>query len=123
VWLKERVNQLTKQATSQSSAKISAANIGTLAVSCDGGCICFWNALKGDLLGGFYAVADQFGTEAVQGMTTNSSNTVLYTGDSLGYINIWDIQDYCMEGEDNRLPKNLKQFRAHVQAVTALNYV
>ena len=122
VWLKDRVHQLTTQA-SQSSAKISAVNIGTLAVSCDGGCICFWNALKGDMLGGFYAVADQFGTEAVQGMATNSSNTMLYTGDSLGYINIWDIGDYCMNGEDSRSPKNMKQFRAHVQAVTSLKYV
>eukprot|EP00729_Bicosta_minor_P006810 gene6810-3663_t len=122
VWLKERVHQLTVQA-SQSSAKIQASNIGTLAVSCDGGCICFWNALKGDMLGGFYAVADQFGTEAVQGMTTNKSNTMLYTGDSLGYINIWNIEDYCMEGEDSQVPKNLRQFRAHVQAITVLNYV
>jgi hypothetical protein len=58
------------------------------------GCICFWNAIKGDMLGAFYSVNDPSGTEFVQGLATNTDNSLLFTGDSLGYIRVYDIAEY-----------------------------
>jgi WD40 repeat protein len=123
VWLKERVKQLTAGAMAGSKASVTVSNVATLAVSCDGGCICMWNALKGDMLGGFYATADTFGGESVLAMATNDTNTLLYTGDSLGYVSIWEIENYCTNGEDAVPPKKFKEWRAHVQAITSMHYI
>lgn len=111
-WLKVRVK----------TAKPGLSS-ATLVSSCDGGAICFWNALKGDLLGGFYAVSDKFGTESIQGMAVDSSNEKLYTGDSLGYVRVFDVETYCKEGEDADIPKCIREWRAHVQSISAMVYV
>ncbi|XP_038078621.1 WD repeat-containing protein on Y chromosome-like isoform X2 [Patiria miniata] len=50
---------------------------------------------KGGLLGQFNA-AQKGGGESVLAMTTDSENEFLITGDTSGYIMVWDITDYCI---------------------------
>jgi len=111
-WLKNRVKSVK-----------SGSSTATIAVSCDGGCVCFWNALKGDMYGGFYAVSDKFGYESVQGMAVDNANEKLYTGDSLGFVRVFDIKTYCLTGDDTHAPKMLREWRAHVQAISCLVFV
>lgn len=37
-----------------------------------------------------------FPTESVLAMACNSNSSVLATGDTQGFIYIWDIKDYCI---------------------------
>ncbi|XP_071962420.1 WD repeat-containing protein on Y chromosome-like [Antedon mediterranea] len=55
---------------------------------------------KGGLLGQFNAAHKP--NEAVVAMTTDSKNEFLITGDTLGYIKVWDITEYCINPSDNR---------------------
>ncbi|XP_033123331.1 WD repeat-containing protein on Y chromosome-like isoform X2 [Anneissia japonica] len=50
---------------------------------------------KGGLLGQF--TASHKPNEAVVAMTTDSKNEFLITGDTLGYIKVWDITEYCIK--------------------------
>ena len=111
-WLKNRVKAVK-----------SGAMTATVAISCDGGCICFWNALKGEMYGGFYAVSDKFGFESVQGMAVDNANERLFTGDSLGFVRIFDIGTYCLTGTDASCPRIVREWRAHVQAISCLLYI
>ncbi|XP_033640138.1 WD repeat-containing protein on Y chromosome-like [Asterias rubens] len=54
---------------------------------------------KGGLLGQFNA-AQKGGGESVLAMTTDSKNEFLITGDTSGYIMVWDITDYCIRSEE-----------------------
>lgn len=112
-WLKERVKL----------ASTGNRRSATLVASCDGGCIAFWNALKGDLLGAFYAVVNDSGQESVQGLAVDSANELLYTGDSLGAVKVWDILDYCVLGTDRDVPRKVLEWQAHAQNITDLNLV
>lgn len=70
-----------------------AKNIATLVASCDGGCLAFWNALKGDLLGAFHAVGNEIGQDSVTSIAASADNTLLYTGDSLGVSAYFTVCD------------------------------
>ncbi|XP_022093005.1 WD repeat-containing protein on Y chromosome-like isoform X2 [Acanthaster planci] len=61
---------------------------------------------KGGLLGQFNA-AHKGGGESVLAMTTDSKNEFLITGDTSGYIMVWEITDYCIgsnDGSQSRVP-------------------
>ncbi|XP_071834643.1 cilia- and flagella-associated protein 337-like isoform X2 [Apostichopus japonicus] len=49
---------------------------------------------KGGLLGQFNAA--QKPRESILTMATDSKNEFLFTGDTLGYVKVWDISDYCI---------------------------
>lgn len=49
----------------------------------------------GGLLGQFQASPAPYG-ESVAAMCTDSKNEYLMTADSLGYVNVWDITEYCI---------------------------
>ncbi|XP_070571095.1 WD repeat-containing protein on Y chromosome-like [Ptychodera flava] len=50
---------------------------------------------KGGLLGQFLATNRK--NESVLAMTTDSQNQILITGDTMGYIMVWEIGDYCIK--------------------------
>eukprot|EP00039_Didymoeca_costata_P005108 m.78601 g.78601 ORF g.78601 m.78601 type:complete len:1109 (+) comp12678_c0_seq2:542-3868(+) len=114
LWLKYRIHQ---------TRKVAGTAAATLVVSSDGGCIHFWNAMKPDLLGAFFAVPDNFGTEAVVAMTSDEKNETLITGDSLGSVRVYDIASYCLSGADRKQPKILREWRAHVQGISSIEFV
>ncbi|XP_042318324.1 EF-hand calcium-binding domain-containing protein 8 [Sceloporus undulatus] len=74
-----------------------------LLTSCSDGHICAWAiGSKGGLMGKFRAAHGISRDTAVCSMCTDDKDLVLFTGDSLGYIKIWDIMNYCtpFKGED-----------------------
>lgn len=111
LWLKERV---------KIASKGKALNTATLVASCDGGCIAFWNAVKGDLLHAFYAVTNTYGVESIGGLSTDDKNERLFTGDSLGNVRVWDISSTALDGIDKRPPRLLADWAAHVQGISAI---
>mmetsp|Transcript_24890 Transcript_24890/g.64815 ORF Transcript_24890/g.64815 Transcript_24890/m.64815 type:complete len:1231 (+) Transcript_24890:364-4056(+) len=113
VWLKERVK----------AASSGNRECATLIATCDGGAVAFWNALKGDMLGGFYVVPSNRGQEAVHGLTVSSDNALLFTGDSMGNIRVFDIRTYCLHGFDDKPPKALHGWQGHTKTITNLEYV
>lgn len=99
-------------------------NSATLVVSAENGNVFFWNALKSQLLGGFHAGHTELGSETVPAIAVSTDNKILYTGDSLGYLKIWDISDYYPGGECHRdRPRLVSAWRAHVQPITCLTVV
>ncbi|XP_077992887.1 cilia- and flagella-associated protein 337-like [Glandiceps talaboti] len=50
---------------------------------------------KGGLLGQFLATHRK--NESVLAMTTDSTNQYLITGDTMGYVMVWDISEYCIK--------------------------
>ena len=122
VWLQARIK---KMAASRMRGENSddGLNVASIAVACDGGCINFWNAIKGDLLGGFHAVADQHGADWICSMAVNKNSTRLYTGDTVGHVKIYDIETYCVKGRDSNPPRVVEEWRAHMHSVSALTYI
>ena len=67
----------------------------TMVVVSAGGWVRFWSIdHEGGLLGQFNAA--HIPGEHVGGIATDTANTFLITGDSAGYIKIWDITNYCV---------------------------
>lgn len=63
------------------------------------GWVRFWSTHhKGGLLGQFRA--SQRKGESVRALATDKDNLWLMTGDTAGYLNIWDISDFCIN-KDN----------------------
>lgn len=110
VWLKERIK----------AASHGNRECATLIAACDGGCIAFWNALKGDMLGAFYCVPSNPGQESVHGLAVNSENSRLFTGDSMGNVRIYDIKTFCYQGFDDKLPRVVAGWQAHTKTITNL---
>ncbi|KAH0619329.1 hypothetical protein JD844_019349 [Phrynosoma platyrhinos] len=75
-----------------------------LLTSCSDGHIYAWAiGSKGGLMGKFRAAHGVSQDTAICSMSTDDKDLVLFTGDSLGYIKIWDIMNYCTpsKGEDS----------------------
>lgn len=75
------------------------------------GWIRFWSLLHSTgLMGQFNACSVK--NESVVTMTTDPTNRYLITGDSVGYIKVWDIWNYCIQRdnpqteEDDKLRMN-----------------
>ncbi|KAL3877706.1 hypothetical protein ACJMK2_035372 [Sinanodonta woodiana] len=64
--------------------------------------------LDGGLLGQFNA-SHQPG-QSVHAMATDSKNNFLFTGDTQGYVEIWDIKDYCIHKQ-----MTLAEKREHIE--------
>ncbi|PVD38402.1 hypothetical protein C0Q70_01017 [Pomacea canaliculata] len=87
---------------------------------------------KGGLLGQF-AATEQVG-EMVLAMTTDPQNELLITGDTRGYVRVWDLLLYCnreaesiseteLEARDDAFHKKFLFLRAHAFPITCITYV
>uniref|UniRef100_A0A670IEC6 WD repeat-containing protein on Y chromosome n=1 Tax=Podarcis muralis TaxID=64176 RepID=A0A670IEC6_PODMU len=91
-----------------------------LLTSCSDGNIYAWTfGGKGGMLGKFRGGHGHAQDTVVCSMSTDDKNLVLFTGDSLGYLKIWDIMNYCTprgeidpesEISDENLPQGLFNF-------------
>ena len=59
------------------------------------GYIHFWNIYKGGKIMSCFTPSSE-GTSLI---AVNSSNTVLATGDATGHVKLYNISEYCSEGE------------------------
>ena len=73
----------------------------TLVSASSGGWIRFWAVEHTGGLKGQFNAAHRVG-ETVQTICVDSDNDYLFTGDSEGYIKVWDISEYCLN------PKKIK---------------
>ncbi|KAF7248707.1 WD repeat-containing protein on Y chromosome [Varanus komodoensis] len=73
-----------------------------LLTSCADGYIYAWAVgSKGGMMGKFHGAHGRARDAVVVcTMSTDDSELVLFTGDSLGYIKIWDIMNYCTTAEE-----------------------
>lgn len=110
---------------SHRARNVENSKAATLVSSSDSGVIHFWNVFKGHLMGCFLAAFADQGSQTVPALATNSTNTLLFTGDSLGYVKIWNIDDMCtgLPGSRDGKPRQVASWRAHVQKVTSLVYI
>ncbi|KAM6458028.1 EF-hand calcium-binding domain-containing protein 8 [Liasis olivaceus] len=71
-------------------------NVAILLTSCMDGFLYAWSVgNEGGLMGKFRATHSTAVDTVVSTMSTDDKDLILLTGDSLGYIKIWDIMNYC----------------------------
>ena len=58
----------------------------------------------------------------VSTMQTTKNNSVLYTGDSFGFINVWNMDGYCAEGCAEG-PPECKSFYIYTHSVFTNGYI
>ncbi|XP_032235242.2 WD repeat-containing protein on Y chromosome isoform X2 [Nematostella vectensis] len=102
---------LPKRASNKESA--------TLVASGPQGYVHFWNVYNG---GQLYAAfrASQY---SVSCMATDSDNKRLVTTDSAGFLYVWDVEDYCLEGKVNHPPDRVHAWRCHIQSITGIELI
>ncbi|PFX29987.1 WD repeat-containing protein on Y chromosome [Stylophora pistillata] len=122
----------------------------TLITSGSNGSVRAWSICGGGLLG--YFTAAQGNHDSVLSMSTNGDNSMLITGDTAGFIKLWDISCYCISSGDQKpaTPQQRKlslgnrrysqksskaggintkppplviSFRAHLQPIVSLDFV
>ncbi|KAJ3319916.1 hypothetical protein HDV06_005815 [Boothiomyces sp. JEL0866] len=109
LFLKDRVNT------------VGAANL----VTCGGdGLIRFWNIDSGELQ---LEVDCSMGRkEGIYVIETNSTNSILITGDASGWVCVFDIKEYgftySKELSESKFPL-LGTFRAHISAINSIEYI
>ena len=88
-----------------------ATDTATLLSTGSGGVIRAWCMFGGGLAGEFMASNNH--RESVLCMTSDEKNEFLITGDSQGYIKIWNIKNYCI-AEQNKSDKGFVDVTEHL---------
>ncbi|KAL6072174.1 hypothetical protein STEG23_011667, partial [Scotinomys teguina] len=100
----------------QLTSKLGGANL----VSCGAsGYVRFWDTFKKKLLAEFLAHA---GVGSII-MSTDKQNQYVATGDSDGWLKIWNIEDYCTNSVENKItqsPPLLRSFQPHEDRISSL---
>jgi WD40 repeat protein len=111
--------------------------VGSLVACGAGGWVQFWNTTGGGLVGE-YNVWDtrrhslplaERGLHSVTALHVNETETVLYTGNSLGYIQVWDICDYCLDSGCRETTPTVKKttpplklaWRSHLLSIVSID--
>ncbi|KAK6493756.1 WD repeat-containing protein 49-like isoform X2 [Huso huso] len=92
----------------------------SLVASGPGGCIHFWNIFGGGKLFGQFSGSPQKAT--VVALTLSGDDTLLFAGDRLGFVYIWNIQDYAQNAPETTFPPLLHSWRAHTYNITRYIY-
>jgi WD40 repeat protein len=79
-------------------SRTHATDTATLLSTGSGGWIRAWSMFGGGLAGEFMASNNH--RESILCMTSDENNDLLMTGDTQGYIKVWNISKYCIQ-EDN----------------------
>lgn len=83
-------------------SRAHATNTATLLSTGSGGWIRAWSMFGGGLAGEFMASNNH--RESILCMTSDENNDLLMTGDTQGYIKIWNISKYCIQEDEGTLP-------------------
>ncbi|XP_041358198.1 WD repeat-containing protein on Y chromosome-like [Gigantopelta aegis] len=81
-----------------------------------------WNVFQGGKLMAQFPGSKMPGA-MVSTMQTTKNNIALYTGDSFGFIYIWNMDGYCADGIEQNPPELIKSWRGHVSSLTCLELV
>ncbi|XP_078509633.1 cilia- and flagella-associated protein 337-like [Lissotriton helveticus] len=100
----------------------SAIKEGAILISAEAGTLCWWSVFTDPhKLVSFYA--PQEADESIFGLSANSDNTVLVSGDTGGWIRIWDISGYGLQPTEQvseRPPPLLCTWRAHKSTLVSV---
>nr|XP_006814770.1 PREDICTED: WD repeat-containing protein 49-like [Saccoglossus kowalevskii] len=96
-------------------------------ISSEAGYLHFWSVYGSQQdMGFFYASDCKDEEESVLALCTNKDNSVLISGDTKGYIYIWNIEQYCIQPAEEtkrERPPLLCSWRAHEKAVVSVDYI
>ncbi|KAJ1549937.1 WD40 repeat domain 95, partial [Nowakowskiella sp. JEL0078] len=85
------------------------------------GILRFWNIEEGFLMS---EVDGNLGRgEGIYSMCTNSSNSILITGDSRGFVTIWSIIDMCINDTSKDDISIIISWRCHVKTIVSVEIV
>nr|XP_006816071.1 PREDICTED: WD repeat-containing protein 49-like [Saccoglossus kowalevskii] len=100
--------------------KSSSAAGGANLVSCGGnGWVRFWNTAKNALIGEF--VAHQHVSSII--MAVDEQSHVLITGDTEGFVKVWNIQEYCLRSSNELItepPQMMVTWQPHADTINSL---
>jgi WD40 repeat protein len=83
------------------------------------GFIRLWDTYLGKLLYQFDGTSGR--NESIYCLDTNEDNSILVSGDSAGYVSIWDISGLCVESSIHMIDlEKLTEFRAHIKPIVGL---
>ncbi|XP_073685089.1 cilia- and flagella-associated protein 337 [Garra rufa] len=106
----------------QRRAQQSHLRSGAVLISSQAGFVRWWSVCgPRHNLGQFYAPDGS--NERVMGLSTDQENSLLVTGDTAGFIKVWDISQYALNavdmesGED--LPQLMHSWRGHERAIVS----
>ncbi|KAM3591772.1 uncharacterized protein V6R79_007053 [Siganus canaliculatus] len=93
-------------------------------VSSQAGCLCFWSTTgETHSYGQFYA-PEQSSERVLCLSSDQSKNTILVSGDTSGWLQIWDIRNYALEVQDQpvceRPPPLLQRWKTHTRALESV---
>ncbi|KAJ4940302.1 hypothetical protein JOQ06_026611 [Pogonophryne albipinna] len=100
-------------------------NRGVL-VSSQAGCLCFWSITgQTHTYGQFYS-PEQPGERVLSLSSDQPQNTILVSGDTTGWLQIWDISDYGLDVQHDdspvcERPPLLQRWRAHERAIVSVD--
>ncbi|XP_034070180.1 WD repeat-containing protein on Y chromosome isoform X1 [Gymnodraco acuticeps] len=100
-------------------------NRGVL-VSSQAGCLCFWSITgQTHTYGQFYS-PEQPGERVLSLSSDQPQNTILVSGDTTGWLQIWDISDYGLDVQHDESPvcerpPLLQRWRAHERAIVSVD--
>lgn len=83
----------------------------------------FWNVKEGESV--WVQHAQHADGEAVVALATDPANRCLFTGDSAGFLKVWDISNFVNVGgiEQSRNVRSLHYWRAHCGTIASLDFV
>lgn len=99
-------------------------------VSSENGYIYFWKIKQEKhkrFIGHFYASC--FRDQSILGLDANRDNSILITGDTKGFLYLWDISDLIGTNPNTlfdfefEAPRSIKWWRAHDSVITCVKYV
>ncbi|KAI8923511.1 WD40-repeat-containing domain protein [Entophlyctis helioformis] len=85
------------------------------------GIVRFWNILYGSLV--FEVDCTQGRKEGIFTLVTNAANTLLLTGDALGWVCMFDIRDMALDENSTMSMPLIVSFRAHVRSITGMDII
>ncbi|KAJ3030891.1 UNVERIFIED_CONTAM: WD40 repeat domain 95 [Siphonaria sp. JEL0065] len=85
------------------------------------GVIRWWRTSEAELMWEMNGVKGRAG-ESIYAVITNPTNSILITGDTLGWVTIYNIKETCIDGRENiTVPPVLCQFRAHTRCIVSID--
>ncbi|XP_048196561.1 WD repeat-containing protein 49-like [Perognathus longimembris pacificus] len=105
--------------------KTRAARLDSVAASLmangPGGSVTFWRLFgEAGLMADFTPSREK---TQVSRMAVTAGDTFAYLADHQGFVHIYDIKDYSLQGPELQPPKNVTFWRAHVNTVTSLELI
>ncbi|XP_069812341.1 WD repeat-containing protein on Y chromosome-like [Dendropsophus ebraccatus] len=85
------------------------------------GSVNFWNIFQGGKLSASFKPS-RTGCQ-VSSLAVTKDNSLMFVADYIGYIYVYNIKDYAIQGPEKDRPPFIKHWRAHVDMVTELEVI